>query len=220
MHGVVYVAFGIPARREATASIGSLWQHNDLPVTVICDSPLDVQGCRYVHVDGADLDPGARWAKLNADKLAPKAWARFLYLDADTRIHGSLSDGFEMLDDGWDVAMAHSEHQEGDDLMWHIGAREQMATLHDLCNPYPLALQAGVMFVNRNERTALLFQAWRDEWLRWGGPDQAALLRALQRVPVRTWMLGRPWNGGAVVRHRFGMAKSEEARRWARQHAA
>ena len=207
MNGVVYVAYGDPARREATASIGSLWQDNDLPAAVICDEPLDVQGCRYVHVPEADLDPGARWAKLNVDNLAPKQWRMFLYLDADTRVRGDLSAGFAALEAGWDVALCASEHQDGDDLMWHVGPKERETTLDELVNPFPLALQAGVMFVNRCPRTTKLFQAWRDEWLRWGGPDQAALLRAMRRVPVRAWQLGRPWNGGALVEHKFGRAR-------------
>jgi hypothetical protein len=64
--------------------------------------------------------------------------------------------------------------------------------------------QCGVMFVRRNERTERFFKAWHREWGRYGGEDQAAFVRALHRVPLRVWVLGRPWNGGAVIQHRFG----------------
>jgi hypothetical protein len=163
-----------------------------------------VYGARFVKF--AEPGPLARWAKLNVDKLVPRSWESFVYLDADTRVHGSLQAGFDILADGWDLAMTASTKQ-GAESMWHIGVDERRRTIEEICNPFPLQLQGGLMFVKQNARTAALFGRWREEWGRWRDKDQAALLRAFARVPVKLWLLGRDWNGGALVRHRYGMAR-------------
>lgn len=201
MNGVIYVAFGHNARQEATASIISLRQHNDLPVTVVCDATLDIEDVECIPF--RKPGPGARWAKLNIDNLAPEAWTNILYLDADTRIKASITAGFDLLADGWDMAIAPSTCQDHDAL-WHLSGEERALTLSEIVEP--LQLQAGVMFINRR-RCAALFAAWRDEWQRFGDQDQGALLRALKREPVRVYLLGRDWNGGAVIEHLFGRAR-------------
>ena len=94
---------------------------------------------------------------------------------------------------------------QGTDLLWHVDEEEREATLDEVLNP--LQLQAGVFWFKRNERTELLFTEWRKEWLRWKGQDQAAFLRALARAPVRMWILGFPFNGGAVIAHLFGRTR-------------
>jgi hypothetical protein len=212
--GALYVAYGKPARREALASIGTLKQrHPELPIVVVSDSPLPGSGA--CHVYAADVDPGARWAKLNLDRLAPPQWQYILYIDADTRVWGDLTPGFQILQDGWDLALTFSDNQRDSglgtqDLLWHLGEEERATTLDELGNPFPLQYQCGVLFVNRNVTTARLFVAWREEWQRWRDKDQSAFMRALHRVPVRIWLLGRCWNGtgseGAIVGHRFGQA--------------
>lgn len=187
MNGVVYVAIGSQAQVEAEASIESLRRYNDLPVTVIdnFDSP----------------GKGARWAKLNIDKLVD--YDKVLYLDADTRIRGDITSGFRILDE-WDLAIAPSRNQAGD-IFRHIKAGEKLQTVREL-GYIPLQLQAGVMFFDRH-RCAKLFSQWRKEWLRWKDQDQAALLRALGQCPVRVWLLGHDWNGGELVEHLFGRCR-------------
>ena len=200
MRGAVYVAYGEAAKCEAVASIASLREHNDLPVFCISDIKLDIEidGCCIGFPGGK----GARWAKLQAEAFV-QDWDQFVYIDADTRIRTDITAGFDILDDGWDIAMTPSANQD-DDAFWHIGDDEMSAMINEIGNPYPLQLQCGMMFVKRNERTEELYAAWRDEWLRWRDQDQAAFIRALHQCPVRLWLLGRPWNGGAVIAHRFG----------------
>jgi hypothetical protein len=130
---------------------------------------------------------------------------RALYLDADTLVRQAIDVGFEMLADGWDVVMVPSSNQ-GDDLMWHIGEQERRVTLGEM-GYQPLQLQCGVMFIARNERTMAFWDVWHEEWMRWYDEDQAAFLRALKRVPLKIWLLGYPWNGGAVIEHRFGACR-------------
>jgi hypothetical protein len=185
--GVVYVAIGAKSQAEVKLSIESLKRHNDLPVTVI-DS-FNNPG------------KGARWAKLHIDQLVD--YDRVLYLDADTRINGDVTSGFNLLDN-WDMAIAPSINQDGR-VFAHIRPGERLQTIKELYH-IPLQLQAGVMFFDRL-RCAKLFECWREEWLRWKDQDQAALLRAMAKCPARVWLLGRAWNGGELVEHLFGKTR-------------
>ena len=195
--GVVYICFGWRAVKEAGYSIDTLRQHNDLPVTVIGER---VQGAGYVAFD--DRDSMGRWAKVQLDRLSP--YRHTLYLDADTRVHGNISAGFKLLR-AWDMAMAPSPVQ-GDGILWHVSDEEREATYREL-GRHLLQLQGGMMFFRKNDWTAAFFEAWREEWQRWRGQDQAALLRALHRNPLRLWLLSNEWNGGALIEHRYGAAR-------------
>ncbi len=192
--GVVYVVYGEAARREAAVSLSSLRQHNDYPVVVVGTDPL--LGVYYRIPFPSNAPPvnpicASREAKLNLDQLSP--FRHTLYLDADTRVRGDLSAGFRMLADGWDMVIASSGRQ-GWDVMGHLSEEERDYTQMTLKNPLPLQWQAGVFYFDR-ERVGPLFAAWREEWERFRGQDQGALLRALAVSPARVWVLG-----GAVQR--------------------
>jgi hypothetical protein len=199
--GVIYVAYGEKARAEAVQSIASLRLHNDLPVAVVSNKP--VSGCDHIVL--ADGGWKGREAKLQLYDLSP--FDRTLYLDADTRVHGDISGIFDILGDGWDIAMTASTCQ-GKAAMWHVSPPERFVTLN-ICTE-PLSLQAGVFAFQRNERVRELFDCWYEEWQMFKQMDQAALLRALYRAPARVWILGRPWNSmpgqQEIVEHLFGRA--------------
>lgn len=204
MNGVAYVAIGAAAQREYCASLDTLKQTN--PLLSHCTWP------------STDMKPGwtnvqhSRWAKLSLFLWTPQEWQHILYLDADTRVRGDLSNGFALLDDGWDMALALSS-QQNDNKLHHVEPEERIATFDMFCHDEVLQLQCGVMFVTRNAQTEHLFEVWREEWLRRKGQDQAAFLRALRRVPVRCALLGYCWNDnkkgreGVVVEHWFGRAR-------------
>ncbi len=197
MNGVLYVAYGARAHREAAESIKTLRQHSDLPVAVVSDKALPgVQ-----HIPLADGGWGGRLAKLSLAELSP--FESTLYLDADTRVRGDISAGFDILADGWDVVIAPSSRQ-GSDVLGNVTMADRQATLAQLGRDV-LGLQAGVLWFAK-DRARPLFAAWREEWRRFGRQDQGALLRALARVPVRVWLLGSPWNGGDVIQHLWGRA--------------
>jgi hypothetical protein len=202
--GIIYVAYGQAARREAAASIRTLREHCALPVAVVGERVKGAD-CQLVFDEPG---PGARWAKLNLDRLSP--FERAVYVDADTRWRGGLGAGFEILADGWDLVIATSGRQ-GCDVMGHMTEADRALTLSDLGNCEPLQLQAGLFFFKR-ETTGGLFAAWRREWRRFREKDQGALLRALRCCPVRVWVLGGVWNrgGGEVVDHLFGTVNSEK----------
>jgi len=193
---IVYVAYGKKAINEVSLSIKSL--NGRYSITVICQEPLGIPGINYVIFD--DKSYGARWAKLNIDKLVDDEIIG--YLDADTRIHGNIEPAFEMVEAGWDMAMSYSINQ-GSDVLKHIGEKEREATLTH--NPFPLQFQCGVMFFHR-DRCGEFFERWRHEWTRYKEKDQGAFIRALTECPLRIALLGRPWNGGNIVEHLFGRA--------------
>ncbi len=200
MSHFVYIAYGDAARKEARLSIKSLRQHNQRKVMVVSDKRLGIG--KFHKLDAGPGTPG-RWAKVNLDGLG---FDQACYLDADTRVYDSLQGGFDILNAGWDMVIVPSTQQD-DGLLHHVSEVEREATFSELGTSDVLQLQGGAFWFRRNERMAALFEAWREEWLRWKDQDQAALLRALNRAPVKLWLLGRPFNGGAVVGHRFGMAR-------------
>ena len=200
--GVIYVAYGQSARAEAMQSIASLKARHDLPVMAITDAQT-IKGADHLIRFGGDEGWGARRAKLHVDKLAP--WEHFLYIDADTRVNGDLGPGFEILADGWDMVITPSGNQETNRL-WHVDKEDKALTLMD--NPLPLQLQGGLFWAAKNDRTAALFEAWRQEWAVFSRQDQGALLRAIHREPVRLWLLGECWQEGQVIDHRWGRARA------------
>lgn len=179
--GIIYVAYGDKALAEAGMSIRALRQRHDhtMPIAVVSEQP--VEGARHIPFD----DPrwGARWAKLNLDLLTP--FEQTVYLDADTRPRAALTPLFDALSDGFELVIAPSAMQ-GDKALWHVDKQEREDTLDDF-GFTPLQLQAGVLAFRRCEAVTALFAAWREEWR--GGQDQAALLRALYRCPVKLWLM-------------------------------
>jgi len=192
--GAVYIAYGAKAFGEAATSLTSLNRTNPGIKSIMLSQP----------VEGASSDAQAsRWAKVNLDQLSP--FDLTLYMDADTRPQGDLSAGFKMLADGWELVIAPSENQ-GVECLWHVSKDERDLTLKELSR-IPLQLQAGIFFFRKTPDILRLFAVWREEWERYRDQDQAALLRALDRQQIKIWLLGRPWNGGAIVQHLYGRCR-------------
>ena len=197
--GVVYIAYGAPAMREVGFSMSALKRiHPDWPVAVIGD--------KWVHcdefvrfIDDTGGTPG-RWAKTNLNNLTPFQWT--LFLDADTRVFGDMTIGFDALAAGWDMVIVPSQNAE----FAHLCNEERDVTFYELGENL-VQLNSGVMWFKKNERVDSLFSLWRQEWQRWKDKDQGALLRALHKQPLAIWLLGRPFNGGQVVKHGFGACK-------------
>lgn len=198
--GVLYVAYGQPAIDEARRSIESLKRyHPAWPVAIVAQKP--VQGAKLVKEPDSDGAPG-RWAKVRLDKLSP--FDDTLFLDADTRVYGKLDMGFEILQAGWEMVMVASGPQASEAL-GHLCDKERYETLTETIDP--LQLNTGVIWFRKTERVKRLFEEWRRQWLRYKDKDQGAFLRALEARPVKLFLLGRPFNGGAVVGHRFGACR-------------
>lgn len=203
--GAIYVACGNKAVAEAERSITSLRKHSNLRVAAIASQTLS---CDVVvplpPYPGTD-EQRAKWAKVHLYDLSP--FEHTLYLDADTRIYGDLSVGLKALEVGWELVIVPSPQQVGSTTLWHLTQVEKEVTLGELGIGCPVMLNTGVLFFRRSERLSQLFTEWKRQWLRFKDKDQGALLRALDRVPVSIWLLGRPFNGGEVVEHLFGRAR-------------
>lgn len=200
------VAVGAAAWREAARSALSLRQFHDWPILAASDTPIPVEGVKTVSPAPWLEDSGARSVKLRLFDIVPPDWEYIIYLDADTRVYQPLSPALQMLKDGYNLVIVPSVRQEDQSIL-HVSEAEREATFNE-CGLRPVQLQAGAMFVRRSKETERLFADWFQEWQRWRGQDQAALLRALYRHPITIGLLGRPFNGGAVVAHHFGQARN------------
>jgi hypothetical protein len=183
--GVVYIAVGDKAEKLAERSADAL------PSWI---------GKHIIYIAGVGSAQMSRDLKTRLYDLSK--WEYTLYLDADTIPYGDVSAGFEIVRSGWDMVITFSDKQ-GEDCLWHLESDERILTFREL-GRVPLQLQAGVFFFRRSEAVKCFFSVWRSEWERFRGQDQGAFLRALERAPLRIWLLGRPWNGGAIIAHRYG----------------
>lgn len=191
--GVMLIAKGRSAQKEARDCIKSLKEFHSWPIKVI---------------DNNSPKPGkiARWEKVNLLSLSPFDYT--LYLDADTRIHGDLSVGFRALDAGWELIMVPSAWLS--EPLYHLIKEERDFTLSYLGDNLPIMLNTGVMWFRKTDRTRKFWKIWHEEWERFKEHDQGAFLRALNRNPVELLILGSPYNTTkvqeAIIEHRFGAA--------------
>jgi hypothetical protein len=199
-HGVVYVAYGPAAIKQANESIKTLRRHHPAwEIAIIGEERLP--GTRFIKaVDPSSGTPG-RWAKTQLDVLSP--FDNTLFLDADTRVYGNLGVGFDILKHGWELIMVPSLPQ-GEASLKHLSEEERDITFMETMRP--LQLNTGVIWFRKTEAVKALFAEWRSQWRRFRDKDQGAFLRALELCPVSLWLLGRPFNAGAVVGHLFGRA--------------
>lgn len=196
------VAYGQPAHAQARLAVNGLRRHCEgVPVHVVSDRAVDYAAV----VLYPDNDPGARLAKLHLDTLSPHHHT--LYMDADTVTYSDICTPiFAILRDGWDVVIAPST-QQGAKCLHHLDNDDEVqATYRELFNWEPLQLQGGVMGFRKSEQVTALFAQWRREWRRYRDKDQGALLRALDKTPLKIWLLSNAFNGGELVKHNFGRA--------------
>lgn len=130
-----------------------------------------------------------------------------LYLDSDTEIMSKdILNILSILEDGFDLVISPSNNQ-GKESFWHIHKNEKEYTYSSL-GYEPLQLQGGMIAWKNNEHTDSFFRNWHDEWLKFKDQDQAALVRALDKSPVKYYLVSNVFNGGSVVKHKFGSTKS------------
>lgn len=205
--GVVYVAYGDEARVQVQLSAKTLVETNPrIPFRVICDRGFPRQQRFPVtrHIYHEDTDPGARGVKLKVDQLTP--FDLTMYLDADTRVHGDITMPFDLLERGWEMCIAPCRQQGHDEVHRHVNEEEREVTRQEVGFDI-LALQGGVIYFRKTEAVHQLFSEWRREWDRWQDQDQAALMRALVRCPVKLFLLGRGYNGGHIIQHFYTYAR-------------
>jgi hypothetical protein len=192
--GVYYVAYGEPARNCAVGAIQSFKQHlPEIPVALVSDKPLGVEDI-FIYNDDEDI--GGRIAKVKIYDLAPREWQYICYLDADTEIIAAETLLWRIVEDGWDMVICKNPDR------FHIATQMVRSDNRDECErtfgeigtDQLIQLNGGVFAFQRNERTRDFFHSWHNEWRVYGKRDQAALLRALFKHPLRMFVLGNEWN--------------------------
>jgi hypothetical protein len=216
--GMYLVAFGGPSRECAGRCITSFKRHNPgVPVALAATEPL---GPEDIFIQHEDADIGGRKAKLAVDSLVPENWRYVLYLDADQEVVEPLGFLFDLLQAGWEFVICKdmttrfrlSEAVRSDNQEEHERTIREVGT--DEIHQY----NGGLFAYRRTPRTKRFFEIWNQEWQRWAGRDQGALVRALYRYPLKMYVLGNQWNASdrydpppgplAVIHHNI------EARRW------
>ena len=192
--GMYCVGFRGPARDCAQKLIGTFRKHMPgVPVAFVGVEPLGVED---QFVQCPDVDIGGRHGKLKIDELAPPDWARVLYLDADTELIAPIDFLWAVLEDGWDFVICTNpgKYHLARNMVRPDNRDECEKTYNILGSDEIMQLNGGVFAYQRNERTRAFFTAWYEEWHKYGKRDQAAMLRALWRVPLKTLVLTNVWN--------------------------
>ncbi len=193
--GVYLVAFGEPSRRCARKCIEALKRHNpSLPVMLASDKALDAGEDMLSRQ--AEVDVGARAAKLNVYEATPAEWEYVLYLDADTEPQGPLDSIFAWLADGYEwvqcknpqrfaVAqhMVRPDNHAECEAVFKLWGSDQM-----------MQWNGGLFGFRRCQRVREFMSLWHQEWQQTGGRDQPPLLRALWQYPLRALWLTNLWN--------------------------
>lgn len=206
--GVIFSAYGAQAISECLASIRSLKRSNpDLPVCVLTDDTKAFRSCAG-HVCRVDSDPFGRRAKLSVDLFSPFDFT--LYLDADTRVHLPLDLPFLALEQGFEFVATFSANQGDDWWLVHLTTQWRQAT-EDFIGYKNAQAQGGVFAFRKTDNVKAFFENWRKFFSFGDGEhDQDAMQKALHVQPMRAYYLGRDWNGGAVVHHRYGQARRSD----------
>ncbi len=194
MRGVYYAAYGKQARDcLVNIAIPALKKHMpDIPIAVASTSPLGL-GTKFINLP--DTDIGARLAKLKAYEATPAEWDHVIYMDADTELRSDISFLFKILEDGWDMAICrHWDRHNFRRFRNPDNLAEYNTSVAELRTDSAMAYQGGMFCFRRLKRVERLFSAWIEEWGRWAKRDQAALVRALHRNPVKLFLLPSCWN--------------------------
>ena len=102
--------------------------------------------------------------------LAPADWEYVMYLDADTEIIADISFLYDVLADGWEMVICKNPGR------FHVCANMVRPDNPDECaktfavmgTKEATQLNGGVFAFRRCERVKAFFDAWHDEWQRWG----------------------------------------------------
>lgn len=194
MRGAYYVAFGKQSRScLKDIAIPAFRKHAPgIPVAVASDRPI---GCEDIFIKLPDADIGGRLAKLKAYEATPAEWDHVIYMDADTELRGDISFLFKILEDGWDMAICRHWGKHNFRRFRNPDNLDEFnASVAELKTDEAMAYQGGMFVFRRLKRVEKLFSAWIEEWKRWAKRDQAALVRALYRNPVKLFLLPSCWN--------------------------
>jgi len=197
--GVLYLALGGSYTRLTVDSARTLRLHGyDGPVRVVTDAPsrelVDLE-CETLVVGSL---PGGFASRFHKTQLNRWSFERTLFLDADTIVISSIEEVWELLA-GHDIAMAPDMHPSvADVIAKSVNDPARRAPEYQLMRDLGLAerryYNSGVMLWDQNGRMSRMFSRWHQEWNRFGGEDQLALVRALAATGAKVATLDSTWN--------------------------
>jgi hypothetical protein len=221
--GVMYMAWGENAVRQAHESMKSLWLFaRSMPVMVLGDAQAGKHfaGVKGVTFHLVEIDPfdmrGKMGFKFLAGRIKPlmakiSPWDETLYVDADSLFVQSPLPGFERLG-LWDMVIACHELGVGGTNWSNCTERDETAKL--IGSPMVLYHNSGMIFWKKNDRTERLFDLWHEEWLKYQHWDeQVALLRALMRSEAVWLNVPISWNSNEhkdayILHHWWGAGQA------------
>lgn len=195
----VYIVFGATYQTFCNVSVASLrkW-HPDDQIIIISNDSNYIKRCCDAGCEALFVDPHidfthtrleykvsinkakSRWCKTQLLRLISNFQIeQFMFLDADTEIHGSLNEAFDILDT-CDISMAQDKYATLRSCA-HCSEREREFT-GLTCPPQTVQLNSGVFICRINASIRALFNCWYMEWLEFKNIDQLALMRAFQKV--------------------------------------
>jgi hypothetical protein len=210
--GIIYIAFGELYRKLAVLSISYLRRFGYFgPVRVLTDLHgwnLSQLGCEVIEVSDSGHPFGSRRYKT---RLTEYGYNTTLFLDADTLPLCSIGRLWREIRNR-EICMCADYHPTVQDLVVKSsrkGAQRRdwtgrMSTaeprqpeygyMAELGLMYQKCYSSGVILFRRCRRTDCFFEAWHEEWNRFGREDQLALIRAIHRTGLSVGSLSLRWN--------------------------
>ena len=197
--GVVYLSFGEDYKALTTLSVGFLRRFGYTgPVRILTDSHhwrVDNLDCEIVNVPSPETDFGTRYYKTQINQLS---FANTLLLDADTlpiapicHIWHDLRFAHICLSLDLHPNVLHLIEKSNKDRERRLPEYRYMSDSGMVKNNL---YNCGVMLFRRSSVTDRLFEAWHQEWNRFGNEDQLAMVRAIARTRSKVHTLAPCWN--------------------------
>ena len=227
-NGIIYIAFGENAQREAGNSIASIHGAGvSIPIASVGD--IEIADTTFIKWDNpppfcgnGNLSFRAGEVKPFLAKLTP--FENTLYLDADTTIRKDFTVGFDYLKDN-DVCVAY--HVKPNGKTWFVdeifsnprlsapvsdrSIEERDLTQKMIGDKRMPFINTGVIFFRASKTTRIFFETWYREWKVFSGWDeQMAFHRAICRCQEAKILLLPPiWNQkyenkDTIISHRMG----------------
>lgn len=199
--GIIYIASGAAYVRDAERSARSAKaQHPDLPIALFSDVPT-----REPAIDmWFEVKDPHRRSKL--DYLAKSPFRDTLFLDADTRLVGSMTEPFGLLG-RYDLAACHVENR-------HPVSSATARLTDKSVDPGFTGFNSGVIYYRMSERMEAFFARWsavfKAENPRF---DQPVMRRVLWEMPeIRVASLPPEYNVRTLRGVLFRSANESQAR--------